>query len=547
MNRILVLMHFLLLAMTAQSPTVRAAEHRVALVIGNAAYRHAAQLQNPKNDAADMSAVLTKLGFKVITGLDLDKQGMDRAIRDFAGALPGAEVGVLFYAGHGLQVGGNNYLVPIDAELTTAAALDFELVRLDLLQRTMEREAATNVLFLDACRDNPLSRNLARSMGTRSAEIGRGLAATESGVGTLISFSTQPGNVALDGSGRNSPYAGALLKLIGKPGEDLSSMLIGVRNEVMAATRNRQVPWEHSALRAQFHFSAPPRSPPLPTQAPTAQAPESAKAPTHPTAAEQAAAAKTAISSRAASTDQNSAAAMGLGEVVRGRLGERKNYHYWKVNAPPGKYRVVVDVKRADDAHSNIQSSIAAFAADGRDVGQVLRINEIDFRTRAASEIDTSANPDIVLRIGNDSSIVDYWLGVYPVGAKVVSPYFVRTPSIEPLVLGKSVAAVLEPRPTTPAEAWYSASLMGIDYRISIEFKRADGEKSNVLGSVDMFGPMGERLKGIKRLCHVNAIDISARCSTKLSLAEDAQVLFRLSPANTANYNVTFMVEPLSQ
>ena len=190
-------------------------------MIGNSAYRHAAQLQNPKNDAADISAVLTRLGFKVITALDLDKQGMDRAIRDFAGALPGAEVGVLFYAGHGLQVGGN-YLVPIDAELTTAAALDFELDRLDLLQRTMEREAATNVLFLDACRDNPLSRNLARSMGTRSAEIGRGLAATELGVGTLISFSTQPGNVALDGSGRNSPYASALLKLIAKPGEDLS-------------------------------------------------------------------------------------------------------------------------------------------------------------------------------------------------------------------------------------------------------------------------------------------------------------------------------------
>jgi len=548
MNRILVLMHFLLLAMTAQSPTVRAAEHRVALVIGNAAYRHAAQLQNPKNDAADMSAVLTELGFKVITGLDLDKQGMDRAIRDFAGALPGAEVGVLFYAGHGLQVGGNNYLVPIDAELTTAAALDFELVRLDLLQRTMEREAATNVLFLDACRDNPLSRNLARSMGTRSAEIGRGLAATESGVGTLISFSTQPGNVALDGSGRNSPYAGALLKLIGKPGEDLSSMLIGVRNEVMAATRNRQVPWEHSALRARFHFAAPSQSPVRPTQAPTAQAPESTRAPTHPTtAAEPAAAAKTAISSRAASADQNSAVPMGLGEVVRGRLGERKNYHYWKVDAAPGKYRVVIDVKRADDAHSNIQSSITALAAGGREIGELLRINEIEFRTRAASEIDTSANPDIVLRIGNDSSIVDYWLGVYPVAAKVVSPYFVRTPNVEPLVLGKSVAAVLEPRPSTPAEAWYSASLMGIDYRISIEFKRPDGEKSNVLGSVDMFGPMGERLKGIKRLCHVNAIDISARCSTKLSLAEDAQVLFRLSPANTANYNVTFMVEPLSQ
>src|SRR5262245_17318873 len=146
------------------------AENRVALVIGNSAYRHVPDLKNPKNDAADMAAALERLGFKVIKGFDLDKTGMDRTIRDFATALTGANVGVLFYAGHGLQVAGTNYLVPVDAQLTTAAALDFEMVRLDLVQRTMEREAATNVLFLDACRDNPLTRNLARAMGTRSVE-----------------------------------------------------------------------------------------------------------------------------------------------------------------------------------------------------------------------------------------------------------------------------------------------------------------------------------------------------------------------------------------
>src|SRR5215468_12457166 len=127
-----------------------------------------------------------------------------------------------------MQVGGSNYLVPVDAELANTAALDFEMVRLDLVQRTMERETATNVLFLDACRDNPLARNLARAMGTRSTDIGRGLAAAESGVGTLISFSTQPGNVALDGTGRNSPFAGALVKHITQPTEDLSTLLIRV-------------------------------------------------------------------------------------------------------------------------------------------------------------------------------------------------------------------------------------------------------------------------------------------------------------------------------
>jgi uncharacterized caspase-like protein len=120
----------------------------------------------------------------------------------------------------------------------------------------MEREAQTSLLFFDACRDNPLSRNLARAMGTRSAEVGRGLAAVESGVGTLISFSTQPGNVALDGAGGNSPYSAALVRQLRASKDDLSAILIAVRNDVMRETDGRQVPWEHSALTRRFYFDA---------------------------------------------------------------------------------------------------------------------------------------------------------------------------------------------------------------------------------------------------------------------------------------------------
>jgi len=233
---------------------------RVALVIGNSEYVNTPRLANPKNDATDIAAELQKLGFRVIEGRDLDKVAMDRKIRDFAQALVGAEVGLFFYAGHGLQVGGQNYLVPTDAELKTASALDFEMVRLDLVHRTMERETPTNILIIDACRDNPLARNLARALGTRSIQIGRGFAAVESGEGTLIGFSTQPGNVALDGKGRNSPYASALLKHLSTPGDDLPTILINVRNDVMEATARRQVPWEHSALTAKFYF-IPPKTP----------------------------------------------------------------------------------------------------------------------------------------------------------------------------------------------------------------------------------------------------------------------------------------------
>jgi uncharacterized caspase-like protein len=236
-----------------------AEDKRVALVIGNSGYKNTPQLGNPKNDASDIAAALRKLNFTVVEGLDLDKAGMERKVRDFAAALRDARTGLFFYAGHGLQVGGQNYLVPVDAELTAASAIDFEMLRLDLIQRTMEREAGTNILIIDACRDNPLARNLARALGTRSAQIGRGLSPVESGEGTLIAFSTQPGNVALDGDGRNSPYAGALLKHIDAAGDDLPTILINVRNDVMQATNRRQVPWEHSAMTAKFYFT-PPRS-----------------------------------------------------------------------------------------------------------------------------------------------------------------------------------------------------------------------------------------------------------------------------------------------
>jgi uncharacterized caspase-like protein len=203
-----------------------------------------------------MGGGLKRLGFQVIEGFDLDKAGLDEKIREFTTRLRGASVGVFFYAGHGLHVAGQNYLVPVDARLAGAPALDLELVRLDLVHRTMEREASTNILFFDACRDGPLPDTLARAMGTRSTEIGRGLATVQGGAGTLISFSTQPGTIALDGKGRNSPYSAALARQLAASHEDLGAMLIAIRNDVMKETDGKQVPWEHSALTGRFYFNA---------------------------------------------------------------------------------------------------------------------------------------------------------------------------------------------------------------------------------------------------------------------------------------------------
>jgi hypothetical protein len=233
-----------------------AAQKRVALVIGNSAYTHAVALANPANDARDMAGVLSSLGFETILGLDLDKRAFDAKIRDFSRALVQADAGLFFYAGHGLQVAGHNHLVPVDAQLQSERDLDFETVSLDfvLKQMELEREGKTSIVFLDACRDNPLVRNLSRSMGTRSASIGHGLAQVETGVGTFIAYSTQPGNVALDGAGRNSPFAAALTSTVTQPGLSLTGVMIEVRKEVLAATGGRQVPWDHSALTGDFYF-----------------------------------------------------------------------------------------------------------------------------------------------------------------------------------------------------------------------------------------------------------------------------------------------------
>jgi hypothetical protein len=208
------------------------------------------------NDAGDMAKALTEVGFEVILGLDLKKPEFDAKVREFARALEKADVALFFYAGHGLQASGKNYLVPVDAALRVERDLDFEAVSVDfvLKQMELEREGKTNVVFLDACRDNPLARNLARSMGTRSTAVGQGLAQVQTGVGTFIAYSTQPGNVALDGQGRNSPFTAALTKGLKDPGRNLTSVMIEVRKDVLAATEGKQVPWDHSALTGEFYF-----------------------------------------------------------------------------------------------------------------------------------------------------------------------------------------------------------------------------------------------------------------------------------------------------
>ena len=232
------------------------AAERVALIIGNAAYEHTVPLRNPKNDAADVAQALGALGFHVIEGLDLDEAAFEGKIREFARAAAGAEAALFFYAGHGLQVDGENYLVPVDAELAEEVDLRWDAIPLEKV--TVEMRSAVNLVFLDACRDNPLALNLARSMGaSRSTAVGRGLGRVESVSGTLIAYATQPGNVADDGEGRNSPFTEALLANLAASGLSVNDLMTSVTDAVATRTNGRQQPWTHSSLRKPFYFNSP--------------------------------------------------------------------------------------------------------------------------------------------------------------------------------------------------------------------------------------------------------------------------------------------------
>jgi hypothetical protein len=259
-------------------------------------------------------------------------------------------------------------------------------------------------------------------------------------------------------------------------------------------------------------------------------------------------AAKTSLSQKAASTDQKAPTALGTGEIVKGRLGETdktQTYHYWKLSAPAGRYRVVFDAKRSDDRNSNLMAKVEGFAPGGGEGTRIIGMHQTDWRSREAAWIEAKGE-DIVLRVKNDSGIVDYWLAVYPADAEIPAPYFVRTPVITPIEFGKSAAGTIDPKQGETATNWYSVALKGQDYKITAEFTRADGKSSNVQGSVAMFGPIGEQLEDVQsRVCTVNDIGPTGGCQAKLVMAQDAQVLFRLSPADNIAFKTTFKIEPL--
>ena len=225
------------------------AEKRVALVIGNSTYKNISKLSNPVNDAKLMARVLEEQGFEMVQGLDLEYRAMKRLIRSYTKKLQdyGRDtIGFIFYAGHGLQIGGTNYLIPVGAEIGKQGDVDIEAISASsLLFGVKEARNRLNIIVLDACRNNPY-RGMFRS-------VSRGLSQMGAPSGSLIAFSTGPGNVAADGTGKNSPFTAALAKSLLVPGLTIELVFKKTRQQVFESSNKQQLPWINSSLLGEFY------------------------------------------------------------------------------------------------------------------------------------------------------------------------------------------------------------------------------------------------------------------------------------------------------
>jgi len=244
------------------------AEKRVALVLGNSAYQNVAPLANPVNDSSRIAATLKDAGFDVVDSRrDLSAVETRRALRDFSDRARDADIAVVYYAGHGIEVDGGNYLIPVDARLERDTDIYDEGLSLDRILIAIEPAKKLRLVILDACRDNPFTRNMKRTVATRA--IGQGLAKVEpTSPNVLIAYSAKAGSTAADGDGRNSPFTTALSHHLTKPGLDVRRAFGFVRDEVLKTTGNKQEPFVYGSLGGEDVPLVP-----APRQAPAAAAP----------------------------------------------------------------------------------------------------------------------------------------------------------------------------------------------------------------------------------------------------------------------------------
>lgn len=250
--RIVTLLAFVAAALSLMCQMAEAqTQKKVALVIGNSRYAHEAALTNPHNDAEDMAEVLARIGFKVMVKFDLDYNSLRNALMEFTQLADQAEIAAVFYAGHGIEMSGSNYLIPIDARLDNESQIAFQALPLDLVLNSVNGASRLRIVFLDACRNNPFLKKIQSRLGTSRSALGRGLAAVEPNEGTVVAFAAKDGTTASDGAERNSPFTKALLKHIVQPGLDVDFLLRHVRDDVLKDTGGKQEPYKYGSLPAE--------------------------------------------------------------------------------------------------------------------------------------------------------------------------------------------------------------------------------------------------------------------------------------------------------
>lgn len=224
------------------------ADRRVALVIGNSEYREIPALKNPDKDAEDVSNTFRLAGFDVFVAKDLTKIEFEKQFRNYLAAADGADLAIVYYSGHGFQIGGENFLIPVDASLTNAADIEVQAVKLDDVLQQLRAKSKIQVIILDACRNNPFPRKDYWLRDQLITAGDTGLAQVKSSLNTLIAFATEPGAVAYDGSGDLSPFSSAFSRRALAPNQEIRSVMAAVRRDVVEATAGKQVPWENSSL-----------------------------------------------------------------------------------------------------------------------------------------------------------------------------------------------------------------------------------------------------------------------------------------------------------
>jgi tetratricopeptide (TPR) repeat protein len=241
---------------TQQLPFAQTRQNRIALLIGNQNYRYAAALANPINDAQLLAKVLRDVGFKSVTvKTDLTREQTMQALREFANAADSAEWAVVYYSGHGMEFGGSNYIIPIDAQLKVDRDVALETIEVEKIESAIQGAKRLRLVVLDACRNNPFASQMKRTVGTRS--VAKGLAQMEPEAGTLIAYAAKHGEFALDGTGSNSPFVEALTRRIReRPTQEIRRLFDLVRDDVMESTGQKQQPFTYGSLsgREDFYF-----------------------------------------------------------------------------------------------------------------------------------------------------------------------------------------------------------------------------------------------------------------------------------------------------